>query len=104
MFVRTPPQPPEPKAASWRAAIALPLVGLDSAASKRHWQGQQSCYEPTPACIAGLTPYCNPGQGSLFRHSATLAPLPFGSKFQFPLALLSLNVLLREGAFRTNGQ
>src|SRR5215470_16404988 len=35
---------------------------------------------------------------------ATLAPLPFGSKFQFPLALLSLNVLLREGAFRTNGQ
>src|SRR5689334_755615 len=104
MFVRTPPEPPEPEAATRRAAIALPLVGLDSAASKRHWQSQQSCHEPTPACIARLAPYCNPGQGSSFLHSATLAPGPFSSKYQFPLALLSLNVLLREGAFRTNGQ
>src|SRR5262249_55588772 len=40
VLVRTPPQPPEPEAAARRAAIAFALVGLDSAASERHWQGQ----------------------------------------------------------------
>ena len=72
VLVRAPPQTPEPEAAARRGAIALALVGLDSAVSKRHWKSQQPCPEPAPACIARLAPYCNPGQGS-FLHPATPA-------------------------------
>jgi len=47
MLIGTPPEPLEPKAAAWRAAIAFTLVGFDAPAPECDRQGQHPCYEPT---------------------------------------------------------
>src|SRR5665213_385922 len=50
--IGAPPQPPWPKCASWGAAVALALVGLDAAAPERHRYRQAACREPALARIA----------------------------------------------------
>jgi hypothetical protein len=93
MPVGPPPKPPEPETAPRCTAVAFAFVRLDSATPERHWQSQHSCHEPATACVTRLAPYCNAGQGS-FLHRCNLAL--FGPKYQFPLALLALNVLFRD--------
>ena len=51
--VGAPPQSPRPEGAFWGSAIALTLVGDDSAAPKGDWDRLPASDKPAPAGIAG---------------------------------------------------
>lgn len=62
--IGAPPQPHEAKPPARRAAVPLPFVGLDAAATQGGRQGKGTGNQPAPPGIPGLAPYRDAGQCS----------------------------------------
>ena len=96
MPVGAPPQPLESERAARRTSVAFTFICLDAAPAKCHWQRKNSGDQPASPPVPWLVSYCDPGQWSFLQCRCRLGFCQFRPKYQFTLALLSPNALLRD--------
>ncbi len=96
MPVAAPPESPKAKHAARRPSVTFTLVGLDAATPQRHWNRRPSDNQPAPPGIARLASNRHSREKALVRGRCYSHWSHVGEIYQFTLALLPPNVLLRE--------